>query len=199
MLENHTFISGPKVARGTGMIYYLEKYENIEDEVDDDDKTNKEQNEVENIFKMAVIEKSFKGFSIVMQPLADLSYIDILPQLTKNHNNFSTYIDSDHILLRFSGRFLIFHSNGKYCGQVKFENMEPAFRQEQLKIVCVSDNVRFFVFEGPVFVDKAKKDKGGKLGKKESEKPKPPAAVGGGLLGGLLSAKAASEKEAEEK
>lgn len=35
MLENHTFISGPKVARGTGMCYYLEKYENF-DEIGDD-------------------------------------------------------------------------------------------------------------------------------------------------------------------
>lgn len=63
-----------------------------------------------------MMEKSFKGFSIIMQPISDLSYIDLIPQLTKNHNNFSSYIDSEHILIRFSGRFLIYHHNGKYCG-----------------------------------------------------------------------------------
>ena len=30
-------------------------------------------------------------------------------------------------------------------------------QQNQLKLVCVSDNMKFFVFEGPCFVDKEKK------------------------------------------
>ena len=81
--------------------------------------------------------------------------------------------------------------------------MEPAFRQEQLKLVCISDNVKFFVFEGPVFVDKEKKSKN-----KKGEEPRktegvglpaPTGPGGTGLLGGLLSAKAEKEKEDEEK
>ena len=139
-----------------------------------------------------------------MKPLADLSYIDILPKLRENYNNFSSYIDSNHILVRFSGRFLIFHNNGTYMGQVVFEKMEPAFKQEQLKIVCISDNMKYFVFEGPVFVDKEKKKKDKKGEEKKGEEKKeelkvPDGGAGGGLLGGLLSAKAAKEKEEEEK
>ena len=135
-----------------------------------------------------------------MKPIADLSYIDILPTLRKNYNNFSSYIDANHILVRFSGRFLVFHNNGSFMGQVKFDNekLEPAFKQDRLKIVCISDNMKYFVFEGPVFVDKEKK-KDKKAEGEKSKAPVPDGGAGAGLLGGLLSAKAAKEKEEEEK
>ena len=158
MAEDHKFIQGPKVAKGTGMIFYLEKYESLGLN-EEEDAGNPEEDQVTSMFNKAATAKDFKGFSVMMKPLADLSYIDFLPQLRHNYNNFSTYIDSNHILVRFSGRFLIFHNSGQYMGQVQFEKMEPAFRQEQLKLVCISDNVKYFVFEGPVFVDKEKKDK----------------------------------------
>ena len=64
-------------------------------------------------------------------------------------------------------------------GQVQFEGMEQNFRQEQLKLICVSDTVKFFVFEGPIF--KSKNQKGS--AKKEDDKTE--------LLDG--------KKEAEEK
>ena len=35
MAENHKFIQGPKVAKGTGMIFYLEKFESFGDEEGD--------------------------------------------------------------------------------------------------------------------------------------------------------------------
>lgn len=66
--------------------------------------------------------------------------------------------------------------------------MEPAFRQEQLKIVCISDNMKYFVFEGPTFIEKEKKDKKTKKGKGEEEAN--PLKQSTGLLGGLLDAKA---------
>ena len=42
MCEDHKFVAGPKKARGTGLIYYLEKYEsltNIEEETKKDRKS----------------------------------------------------------------------------------------------------------------------------------------------------------------
>ena len=73
--------------------------------------------------------------------------------------------------------------------------MENYFRQEQLDIVCISDNVKYFVFEGPNFVQKEKKDKKGKKGEKKEEEVKKNT----GLLGGLLDAKASAENEEKKK
>jgi len=103
MCENHKFIAGPKQAQGSSMIFYLQKYEAISSSTDP----------MTGLMNNA---KEFKGHSIVLQPPADLSCIDILPQLSKNHNNYSSYIDSEHIMIRFSGRFLVFHNGGKYLG-----------------------------------------------------------------------------------
>ena len=84
--------------------------------------------------------------------------------------------------------------------------MESAFRQEQLKLVSCSTNMKYFVFEGPVFVDREKKNKKDKDNKKGEER-KTAGGVGGllnkaateegtdGLLGGLMAAR----KDAEEK
>ena len=102
-------------------------------------------------------------------------------------------------MLRYSGRFLVFHNNGTYLGQVKFEKMESGFRQEQLKMVCMSDNVKYFVFDGPVFTEKVKKpkkDKGDQDGKdrRQSKAVEAPS----GLLGGLMSARKEKEKQSEK-
>ena len=62
-------------------------------------------------------------------------------------------------MFRFAGRFLLFHTSGKFLGSVKFENMGSIFKEEKLKLICNSDNVRFFVFEGPARFDEKKKEK----------------------------------------
>ena len=67
--------------------------------------------------------------------------------------------------------------------------MENSFKQDQLKLVCLSDNVRYFAFEGPVFKEKTeKKNKKDKEAANEEKKP----ALGGGLLDGVLKAKGES-------
>jgi hypothetical protein len=70
--------------------------------------------------------------------------------------------------------------------------MEPAFRQEHLKIVCISDNMKYFVFEGPTFVEKQKKKVEKDKGKEEAK-----TDASANLLGGLMQEKA--RQEAEEK
>ena len=45
--------------------------------------------------------------------------------------------------------------------------MEQGFKQEHLQFVCISDNMKYFVFEGPNFADKEKKEKKGKKGEKK--------------------------------
>ena len=37
--------------------------------------------------------------------------------------------------------------------------MENSFEQEKLQIVCISDSMEYFVFEGPEFTEKEKQDK----------------------------------------
>ena len=70
----------------------------------------------------------FKGYSVMLKPLADLSFIDILPTNDGKKQIFSSYIDEEHILTRYSGRFFVFHNNGKYLGQVEFPNMQSNFK-----------------------------------------------------------------------
>ena len=77
MAENHKFIQGPKKAKGTGMIYYLEKYD--DKSIQEDQAANPEENEIQNLLDKAEHANEFKGFSVMLKPLADLSYIDILP------------------------------------------------------------------------------------------------------------------------
>ena len=120
MAENHKFIQGPKKAKGTGMIYYLEKYDtnlsNIQDDQGADPTSNVEETELQNLLDKATSSNEFRGFSVMLKPLADLSYMDILPQFKENYNNFSSYIDQEHILVRHSGRFFVFHNGGQFCG-----------------------------------------------------------------------------------
>ena len=52
------------------MVYYLEKYESLEE-----DKT--EEDAIDDMLS----QDKFKGYSIFLQPMSDLSYIDLLPEL----------------------------------------------------------------------------------------------------------------------
>ena len=58
--------------------------------------------------------------------------------------------------------------------------MEQGFKQEHLQVVCISDNMKYFVFEGPNFAHKEKKEKKGKKGERRASKKD------GGLLTGLF-------------
>ena len=58
------------------MIYYLEQYD---DSLNDEQVTQSEENEVQKLFEKAATASEFKGFSVILKPLANLSYIDILP------------------------------------------------------------------------------------------------------------------------
>ena len=96
----------------------------------------------------------------MLKPLADLSFIDILPTSDGSHSTFSSYIDEEHILTRYSGRFFVFHHKGKFLGQVEFTNMQSNFREERLRMVCLSDNSKYFVFHGPGKMKKGKNPQG---------------------------------------
>ena len=116
MAENHKFIEGPKQAKNTGMIYYLEQFEcsnNDYGPVEEDDN-----NDAHSEYSNELSKKDFKGFSIVLTPPADRSFLEILPQFNENFNNFISYIDSKNIIARYSGRFFVFHSKGQFLGQV---------------------------------------------------------------------------------
>ena len=160
MAEDHKFIEGPKQAKNTGMIYYLEQYEcsnNDYGPVEEDDN-----NDAQSNYSNELSKKDFKGFSIVLTPPADRSFLEILPQFNTNYNNFVSYIDSENIIARYSGRFFVFHNKGQFLGQVLFDRMDNSFQQEKLQIVCISDSMEYFVFEGPEFTekqDKKSKDK----------------------------------------
>mmetsp|Transcript_1797 Transcript_1797/g.2555 ORF Transcript_1797/g.2555 Transcript_1797/m.2555 type:complete len:208 (+) Transcript_1797:3003-3626(+) len=68
MLENHLHVSGPRYAKESGMIWYIQQYAaNIQDDTEGDE------------LNMLSNQQAFKGFSVVMQPLGDLSYLDLLP------------------------------------------------------------------------------------------------------------------------
>ena len=95
------------------MIYYLEQYD---DSLNEEQAIQSEEKEVQKLFEKAATASEFKGFSVILKPLANLSYVDILPQLKENHNNFSSYIDKEYILVRHSGRFFIFHNDGSFLG-----------------------------------------------------------------------------------
>lgn len=71
MQENHLHVSGPRYATESGLIWYMEKHANLKDDNQNDD-----------FFGMGGDPFStgqFKGYSVVMQPLGDLSYMDLLP------------------------------------------------------------------------------------------------------------------------
>lgn len=82
--------------------YYLEQYNTAGINVES---TGDEEEEIDAILDREENNKVFKGFSVFMLPKADLSFIDILPQLKTNYNNFSSYVDPEHIMVRFNGKF----------------------------------------------------------------------------------------------
>lgn len=73
---------------------------------------------------------NFKGYSIVMQPLGDLSFLDLLPQRGENNNNFVTFLDDQHIFLNYSGRYLIFDLKGQFLGKIQFTGMNDGFDEK---------------------------------------------------------------------
>ena len=72
MAKNHKFIEGPKKAKGTGMIYYLEQYDQ-----EKDDKENYQLDQTTDFKDYGITD--FKGYSIMLTPLASQSLIDFLP------------------------------------------------------------------------------------------------------------------------
>ena len=117
----------------------------------------------------------FKGYSVVMQPLGDLSFLDLLPQRGENNNNFVSFTGDQYILMNYSGRWLIFDLKGSFQGKVIFNVKSEGFDETQIKLVNVSDSGKFFVFEGPRFLTneekKALKEKK-KLRKERKKKQK---------------------------
>lgn len=111
MIENHLHVSGPRYAKESGMIWYMQQHAALaeDDEHDHDDEVD---------FGGDHGHSHFKGYSVVMQPLGDLSYVDLLPQRGVNNNNFITFISEEHIMVNYSGRYLIFSLVGQFLGQV---------------------------------------------------------------------------------
>jgi len=109
----------------------------------------------------------FKGYSVVMQPLGDLSYLDLLPQRGENNNNFVTFLTDQHVMVNYSGRYLIFNLKGQFIGAVHFTGTTEGFRGDQVKLVNVSDSGKYFVFEGPRFLTKAEKEEQKRLKKEK--------------------------------
>lgn len=172
MLENHLHVSGPRYAKETGAIWYIEQFAaNIsevpmEDEEGADGKIDTHSH------------CHFKGFSVVMQPLGDLSYIDLLPQRGENHNNFVSFVTDETVLVNYSGRYLMFDLKGAFLGPIKFTGMGEGFRGESIKLVNVSDSGKFFVFKGPRFMSKEARQamKAKRIAKKEAKKAAKKAA-----------------------
>ena len=138
MVDNHLHVSGPRYAKESGLIWYMQQHAALEEEADT----------VEHkIFN----EHGFQGYSVVMQPLGDLSFLDLLPQRGENNNNFVTFVSDQFILMNYSGRYLIFDLKGSFQGKITFCNTKEGFDEKQVKLVNVSDSGKFFVFEGPRF------------------------------------------------
>ena len=118
-----------------------------------------------------------------MQPLGDLSFLDLLPQRGENHNNFVSFLNDQFILMNYSGRYLIFDLKGQFQGKITFNGTGEGFDEKQLKLTNVSDSGKFFVFEGPRFLTKAEKQasKEKKKAKKDAKKKMKKEAKKGGL------------------
>lgn len=102
-----------------------------------------------------------------MQPLADLSYMDLLPQHGENNNNFVTFVDEEHVMINYGGQYLIFNQRGFFVQRLEFGKEQP-FRPEIATLVSVSDSGKYFLFQGPHFLtEEERKEK-----KKQQEENK---------------------------
>jgi hypothetical protein len=153
MIENHMHVSGPRYAKEAGMIWYMQQYVQLggEDDTEDDHDHNPFGDHADDPNDHG----HFKGYSVIMQPLGDLSFLDLLPQRGENNNNFVTFVSEQFILMNYSGRYLIFDLKGSFQGKIQFNAESDGFNETQVKLVNVSDSGKFFVFEGPRFQTKA--------------------------------------------
>lgn len=87
-----------------------------------------------------------RGHFICLTTFADQAYRDILGQ-HPGSTSFISYIDSENILANYSNRWLIFSELGHYKGEVKFHT-EAAMNIEKLKLKVLSDNMKYYIFEG---------------------------------------------------
>ena len=115
MIDNHLHISGPRYAKESGMIWYMQQHTQVGEEAGAGN---------DNGFFMDDSpfgdSGHFKGYSVVMQPLGDLSFLDLLPQRGENHNNFVSFLNDQFILMNYSGRYLIFDLKGQFLGKIAF-------------------------------------------------------------------------------
>lgn len=74
--KDHKHIQGPKKAKSTGMIWYIEQYDT---DFTDDKRPDKVESSAKNLVQNAKFASKFKGYSVMLKPPADLSFIDILP------------------------------------------------------------------------------------------------------------------------
>jgi len=91
-------------------------------------------------------------------PKADLSFLECLPLSKTNNNNFFSFIDPDHILAHYGGRFLIFTKRGSFVGEVLFDGAKE-IKPSRLHLRAVSNNMEFYIFEGPEFKPEEPKEK----------------------------------------
>jgi len=77
---------------------------------------------------------------------ADQAYRDIVGQ-HQGSTSFISYIDAENILVNYSNRWLIFSEFGHYKGEVKFHT-EAALDFSKLKLKVLSDNMKYYIFEG---------------------------------------------------
>lgn len=71
MIDNHLHVSGPRYAKECGMIWYMQQHSLLADDTVEDDFFMNENSFGEH--------SHFKGYSVIMQPLGDLSFLDLLP------------------------------------------------------------------------------------------------------------------------
>ena len=76
MVDGHLHISGPRYAKESGLIWYMQQHAMLENTGGDGHHHDHDPFGLET----SLPGFHFKGYSVVMLPLGDLSYIDLLPQ-----------------------------------------------------------------------------------------------------------------------
>ena len=74
--KDHKHIQGPLKAKSTGMIWYIEQYDT---DFTEEKRPDKVESSAKNLVQNAKFISKFKGYSVMLKPPADLSFIDILP------------------------------------------------------------------------------------------------------------------------